>query len=133
MVNTNFRKFTLSSGREILAGKNAQQNDLLVSSASRKDTLLHTSEPGSPFVNVGENPSYEEIIEASVYCAMRSQDFRNRQGDVKVNIFLKEDCFKDSLMRDGTWGVRRHRDTVNVDKIDILRLQHDIEAEMEEE
>ena len=45
----------------------------------------------------------------------------------------EEDCFKDQTMNDGTWGVRKHRDTINVDKIDILRLQHDIDAEMEEE
>ena len=54
MVNTNFRMYILESGKEITAGKSAEQNDLLVDSSKRNDVLLHTEEPGSPFVNVGE-------------------------------------------------------------------------------
>ena len=133
MVTQNFRKFTLSTGKEIFAGKNAEQNDLLVSSSSRNDTLLHTHKPGSPFVNVGENPTYQEITEAAVYCALKSQDFRDHKHDVKVNVFLKADCKKGPMAKEGSWHVAKVRDTITIAKIDILRLQHDIESELEEE
>jgi predicted ribosome quality control (RQC) complex YloA/Tae2 family protein len=118
MAIENFRKFTLSTGKVITAGRNAEQNDLLVSTASRKDTLLHTNKPGSPFVNAGENPTYPEIEESAIYCAMRSQDFRDNHGDVKVNVFLKSDCRKGPMMKQGTWNVAKVRDTITVSKIE---------------
>jgi predicted ribosome quality control (RQC) complex YloA/Tae2 family protein len=73
MVNLNFREYILKTGEKIVAGKSAEQNDLLVSSAKRNDYLLHTVEPGSPFVNLGENPSEDDIKEASLFCALRSK------------------------------------------------------------
>lgn len=129
MVDPNFRKFTLTSGREIIAGKDSAQNDVLVDIAKRRDVLLHTKEPGSPFVNVGEEPSEDELYEAAIFCALKSQDFRDWQTDVKVNSFYKDDCYKDRSMKSGTWGVSNYIDTIVAKKIDILRLQHDLEVE----
>ena len=127
MVNNNFRKFTLDSGKEIIAGRDSEQNDLLVENSKRNDVLLHTVQPGSSFVNLGEKPEKEEINEGSIFCALKSQDFRDNQGNVKVNVFLKGDCFKDKEMKSGTWNVRKNSNTIKVNKIDILRLQHEIE------
>jgi len=127
MVNDNFRKFVLSSGKEIFAGRDSEQNDLLVENSKRNDVLLHTAQPGSPFVNLGEKPEKEEISEGTVFCALKSQDFRDNQGNVKVNVFSKEDCFKDKDMKSGTWSVKKYSDTIKVNKIDILRLQHEID------
>ena len=112
----NFRKFTLLSGKEISAGKDSEQNDLLVSSSSRKDLLLHTKEPGSPFVNIGEEATKEEIYEAATFCALKSQDFRDNQNDVKVHLFSKDKCFKDSSMKSGSWCVKKNIDTIKVKK-----------------
>ena len=127
MVNDNFRKFVLGSGREIFAGRDSEQNDLLVENSKRNDVLLHTSEPGSPFVSLGEKPTKDDVLEGAVFCALKSQDFRDNQGNVKVNVFLRSDCFKDKKMKSGSWSVKKYNDTIKVNKIDILRLQHELE------
>lgn len=126
MIDEKYRKFVLSSGREVFLGKNSEQNDSLVANSKRNDFLLHTKEPGSPFVNVGENPLKGELYEAAVFCALKSQDFRDNQGNVLVNVFKKDDCYKEKSMEEGSWGVKKYIDTIKVNKIDILRLKHDI-------
>ena len=123
---TNFREFVLSSGKVARAGKDSQQNDELVSSSKRNDTLLHTQEPGSPFVNVGEKPTRDEIKEAAVFCALKSQDWRNNHRSVKVNVFLKDDCVKPRGMKSGSWTVRKYSETLNVKKTEILKLEENI-------
>ena len=123
----NFRKFVLGSGKEIVAGRDSEQNDLLVENSKRNDVLLHTAQPGSPFVNLGEKPEKEEIDEGAIFCALKSQDWRDNQGNVKVNVFMKKDCFKDRDMKSGSWSVKKTSDTIKVNKIDVLRLQHDVD------
>jgi hypothetical protein len=123
----NYRKHILSTGKEIFAGRDSEQNDLLVSEAKRNDVLLHTQEPGSPFVNLGEKPSRDEIKEGAVFCALKSQDWRDTQGNIKVNVFLKGDCYKAGGMKGGTWGVKKHSETINVKKMNILKLRDEIE------
>lgn len=127
MAQNNFRKFVLGSGKEIVAGRDSEQNDLLVESSKRNDVLLHTKEPGSPFVNLGEKPTREEIDEGAVFCALKSQDWRDSQSNVKVNVFKKNDCYKESGMSSGSWGVKRYDETIKVNKLDILRLQYELE------
>ena len=63
----------------------------------------------------------------AVFGALKSQDWRDNQGNVKVNVFLKGDCFKDKEMKSGSWSVKKYSDTIKVNNIDILRLQHEIE------
>jgi len=125
----NFRKFVLKSGKEVSAGRDSNNNDLLVESSKRNDVLLHTVASGSPFVNLGEKPSRDEIKEGAVFCALKSQDFRDNGGNVKVNVFKREDCFKEKGMASGTWGVKKYDDTVNVKKIDIVKLRGRVEDE----
>jgi len=127
MVNDNFRKFVLGSGKEIIAGRDSEQNDLLVESSKKNDVLLHTTRPGSPFVNLGEEPKKEEVSEGAIFCALKSQDFRDNKGSVKVNVFMRKDCFKDKDMKSGSWSVKKYSDTIKVNKIDILRLQHELD------
>ncbi len=129
MVNDNFRKFALDSGKEIIMGRDSEQNDLLVEVAKSNDVLLHTEEPGSPFVNLGETATIEEINEGIIFCALKSQDWRDNQRDIKVNVFKKRDCFKSGKMESGTWGVKKYNDTLKVNKLDILRLQHELNSE----
>lgn len=128
MTNLNFRKLKLSSGREIVAGKNSEQNDLLVSSSNKEDILLHTNEPGSSFVNVGLNPTNDEIREGAVFCALKSQDFRDNKGDVIVNVFYAGDCSKGKKMKQGTWFVKKNLKTINVKKQKINKLKKEFEG-----
>lgn len=129
MVNLNFREFILSTGKKIIAGKSAEQNDLLVSSANRSDFLLHTIAPGSPFINLGNSPTKEEIKEASVFCALKSHDFRDNQKDVLVHLFSKANCQKNKKDKSGTWEVGKILQTINVKKSEITKLARVINEE----
>ena len=118
----NFRKFVASSGLEISGGRSAENNDELVFSASPDDVLLHTSEPGSPFVNVGNSPTKKDISEAVVFCAKYSQDWRNGKRDIIVNKFMRSDMSKSPKMKSGSWKVSK-QEKVKVKKADILKFE----------
>ena len=123
----NFRKFVLGSGREIVGGRDAETNDELVKGAGTKDVLLHTAEPGSPFVNVGVGAGRDEVKEAAVFCAKYSQDWRDGKRDVVVNKFLRGDMNKSPKMKAGNWSVSK-QEKVKVKKSDILRFEEKLET-----
>lgn len=115
-----FRDYELSTGKVVFAGKSAGNNEALVEAAEDGAVLLHTKKPGSPFVNVGEKPLKKEIKEAAVFCASKSQDWRDNQGDVVVHVFKKTSVYKRKGMKLGTFGVKRYDSEVVVKKGDIL-------------
>jgi len=118
----NFREYVTSSGLRVLGGKSSESNDELVGRAGSKDVMLHTVASGSPFVNVGENPSKNDLKEAAVFCAKYSQDWRNNKKDVFVNVFKRSDMNKESAMKGGTWGVKKS-EKVKVKAVDILKFE----------
>ena len=124
----NFREYVTSSGLRVLGGKSSETNDELVDNATPKDTLLHTNAPGSPFVNVGEKPSKQDINEAAVFCAKFSQDWRDTKRDVVVNMFKRSDMNKETKMKSGTWGVKKS-EKIKVKAVDILKYEKKLRAE----
>ncbi|MCD4771169.1 NFACT RNA binding domain-containing protein [archaeon] len=118
----NFREFVTNSGLKVFAGRNAENNDKLVWDAKPNDVLLHTSAPGSPFVNVGGNPSKKDIKETTIFCAKFSQDWRDSKRDVAVNVFLRKNMEKDRKMKIGTWNVKKQK-KIKVKKSDILKYE----------
>lgn len=118
----NFREYITASGLRVFGGKNAENNDELVFAANTKDSLLHTSEPGSPFVNVKDNPSRQDIKEAAVFCAKYSQDWRGKRRDVVVNIFKRSDMNKSIRMKAGSWEVKKQK-KIKVKAVDILKFE----------
>jgi len=124
----NFREYVTASGLRVLGGKSSETNDELVSRAGSKDVMLHTDAPGSPFVNVGENPSKKDLNEAAIFCAKYSQDWRNSKKDVVVNMFKRSDMNKEVKMKSGTWGVKK-REKIKVKATDILRFEKVLRAE----
>ena len=125
---TMFREYITSSGLRVLGGKNAENNDELVNRAMPKDTLLHTSAPGSPFVNVGESPSKKDFNEAAIFCAKFSQDWRGSKKDVVVNKFLRKDMRKDVRMKVGLWEVKK-QERVRVKAVDVLKFEKELRSE----
>ncbi len=121
----NFREHVTSSGLHVFGGRDAENNDKLVSDAKPRNVLLHTIEPGSPFVNVGENPSKDNIKESAIFCAKYSQDWRDRKRDVVVNKFLRSDMNKSLKMKMGSWGVKK-QEKIKVKKSDILKFERGI-------
>ena len=122
----NFREYVTSSGLRVFGGKSAESNDKLVSDAGPSDVLLHTDAPGSPFVNVGEDPSKADLKEAAVFCAKYSQDWRDSKRDVIVNKFLRSNMNKDKKMKAGSWNVSK-QENIKVKKSDILKLEKSLE------
>jgi predicted ribosome quality control (RQC) complex YloA/Tae2 family protein len=118
----NFREYVTESGLRLFGGRDAENNDKLVGEAGSKDILLHTSAPGSPFVNVGESPSKADLKEAAVFCAKYSQDWRDGKRDVAVNKFLKSDMNKSPKMKAGSWSVKK-QEKIKVKKSDILAFE----------
>ena len=102
----------------MIAGKDSSQNDEVVAMAKQNDTLLHTAAAGSPFCNVGENPTKEEIKEAAIFTASKSKVWRDSKKDVIMHIFKKKDVYKDKTMKEGTWGVKKF-DEIKVKKSEI--------------
>jgi len=119
-----FREFKTSSGKVILAGKSAENNEELVSQVKRDEIVLHTAKPGSPFVNIkgdSKEISKEDINEAAVFCARYSQDWRDNKKDVEVHSFYGKDIYKEMKMTKGTFGVKNFK-VIKVKKIDILNF-----------
>lgn len=127
MVNSNFREYQLVSGRIVYAGKNAEQNDVLVRVAKKGDLLLHTSSPGSPFVNMGEDMSKEEIKEAAIFCALKSKTWRDKRSDIIVHSFYRRDCSKGFIHKPGSWNVRKIQENIKIKKTEIIKLEKELE------
>ena len=124
----NFREYVTESGFRVLGGKSAETNDELVERAGSRDVMLHTDAPGSPFVNVGEDPSKNDLKEAAVFCAKYSQDWRNSKKDVVVNKFMRSDMNKEVKMKSGTWGVKK-QEKIKVKAVDILKFEKALRSE----
>mgnify|MGYP001583149019 CR=1 FL=1 len=115
------REFTLSSGTEIILGKNSENNDELVSKYHGKENIiLHTAKPGSPFCVINKlNPTKEEIKESATICASKSQDWRDNKGDIIINMFGGKDVAKDKGMKEGTWKIKSKPKLIKVKKKEI--------------
>ena len=109
MTNTNLRKSETSSGKIILAGKDAKSNEELIKQAEDNEYILHTAKPGSPFVNIKGKPTKEDLKGAAIFCVKYSQAWKKAKikKDVEVHYFLRKDIFKNKLMKTGTFGVKK--------------------------
>jgi len=130
-----FREFKTSSGKKVLAGKDAESNEQLIAQAENSEIVLHTAEPGSPFVNIKKQKSKrttkQDTYEAAVFCSIYSQAWKKakrKPKQVAVHVFRKEDIFKDKKMKTGTFGVKKHK-KISVKKEDILNFEKKIKNE----
>ncbi len=104
-----FREITASSGKSILAGRNAKNNEELIKQAEENEIVLHTAAPGSPFVNIKGKANKKDIKEAAIFCARYSQDWRDNKKDVIVHIFKGKDIYKIKGMKTGSFGVKKFK------------------------
>jgi predicted ribosome quality control (RQC) complex YloA/Tae2 family protein len=108
----NFRKFTTSDSHLVLAGKSAEQNELIIKQAELEESVLHTAAPGSPFCNIKGEASRQDIKETAVFCARYSRDWKENQNNVEVHVFKRADIVKEKGMKVGTFGVRKHKSLI---------------------
>lgn len=105
-----FKEFETSSGKKILAGKDARSNEALVKDFIGKENIvLHTAAPGSPFCVILEKPSLKDIKETAIFCASKSHDWRDNKKDVIVHIFSGKDIYKRKDMKQGTFGIKKFK------------------------
>lgn len=107
-----FRKFETSSGKLVIAGKNAEQNDEVVKFAEPEELVLHTKLPGSPFCIIKGKASPQDTKETAVFCAKHSKAWKQNPSDIEVHIFRGKDIFKDKEMKIGTFGVKKAKKTI---------------------
>jgi len=113
-----FREFTTSSGKKVLAGKDAKSNEELVKQVGKDENVFHTAKPGSPFVNIKGESNKEDIKEAAIFCASKSKNWRDNKNDVRVHWFKGKDIYKTKSMELGTFGVKKFK-AVDIKKKEI--------------
>ena len=117
-----FKRFWTSSGKLVLAGKDAKSNEELMSDVGKNEEVFHTVASGSPFVNIKASATNKkDRLEAAVFCASKSQDWRDNQSIVKVNRFKGKEVYKEKGMKLGTFGVRKKK-VVTIGKIQIKKF-----------
>jgi len=104
-----FRKFITSTGKLVIAGKNAGQNEEIVPLAEPNESVLHTMLPGSPFCIIKGKAAAKDIKETAVFCAKFSKAWKLAHKDVEVHVFKRKDIFKEKFMKPGTFGVKNHK------------------------
>lgn len=121
-----FREYKTSSGKDVIAGKSAENNEEVIGQAKQNEFVLHTKMPGSPFVNIKaplEDVSKDDLKETAVFCARYSQDWRDNKKDIIVHVFSGKDVYKEKGMKTGTFGVRKFKE-IKVNKEEILRFDN---------
>jgi predicted ribosome quality control (RQC) complex YloA/Tae2 family protein len=110
---TNFREWFTSSGKRVLAGKSANNNEELIKQVERNEIVLHTANPGSPFVNIKDKkPTKQDIYDAALLCAKYSQTYKNKKENVKIHVFSGKDIYKTEKMKVGTFGVKNFKEII---------------------
>jgi len=120
----NFRELKIKSGKNLLLGKNAEQNEKLAKQfIGKENVILHTAAPGSPFCIIDDlKPKKKDIKEAALVCAKYSKDWRDNKSDVLVHIFNGKNIYKEKGMKTGTFGVKKFK-VIKVKKNDIKKLE----------
>ena len=114
----NFRQHTSSQGTLFLAGKSSETNEILIAQVEKDEDVLHTAKPGSPFVNIKGKPKKGDLNEAAIFCAVYSQDWKKNKKDVLVHVFKGKNIFKDKMMKQGTFAVKKFKE-IKVKKSEI--------------
>ncbi len=106
-----YRWFYTSSGKLVVGGKNAAQNDLLlkkIKEGGEEHIIMHTSDPGSPFCIILAELSkitQADMHECAVFTGCFSRAWRTGKAQTTVDIFRLSQLHKDKTMKEGTWGV----------------------------
>ncbi len=121
MKEIKFRKFCTSSGKDVVCGKDAEQNELVVAQSGNSEAVLHTKAPGSPFCNIKGKATKADLSETAVICAAFSKEWKKGKKDIEVHVFKGNDIFKDAGMKTGTFGVKKAK-SLKVKKEDIIKF-----------
>lgn len=123
-----YRWFFTSSGKLAIGGKNAKQNEDIVKKACKDSIVIHTEEPGSPFVII-DCPNAKDLEEASIFCASFSQQWKKGKGKVKVHVFKGGQTIKQKSQKIGAFSVIGKVQEATVElKLGLLFQQNKLRA-----
>jgi len=106
-----YKWFYTSSGKLVVGGKSAEQNDELLKRITESDKeyyVMHTSHPGSPFCVVVENIKKtikKDLDECAIFTGCFSKAWKQRKKVTEVHIFKSNQLSKQKGMKTGTWRV----------------------------
>jgi hypothetical protein len=104
-----YRWFYTSSGKLVIGGKSALQNEEIVSSlikSGKNYLVMHTKDPGSPFAIIqSESFSKTDIEETAIFTGCFSRAWREGKKEAIVDIFQAIQIIKKKSMKAGTFGV----------------------------
>jgi len=115
-----YKWFFTSSGKLVVGGKSALQNEELLHLIKREKKefiIMHTSSPGSPFSIILSNPNKVtkgDLEQAAVFTACFSQVWKSGKSTTSVDIFKASQLSKPSKSKIGTWQVLGEVETVVV-------------------
>src|SRR3990167_5123984 len=115
-----YRWFYTSSGKLVVGGKSAAQNDDLLYKlvASRKELLVtHTREPGSPFCVIlsdAKSITRQDRRECAQFTACFSRGWKAGKKKANVDFFYSSQLYKQKSMSQGTWGVKSKIESLSV-------------------
>ncbi len=107
-----YKWFYTSSGKLVVGGKNAEQNDFLLGKIIRENRafiIMHTNAPGSPFCAILERVNKvdkNDIAECATFTACFSRAWKENKKRAEVDIFDSEQISKPAGAKVGTWGVK---------------------------
>ena len=105
-----FREYITKNGTSVLAGRNAKNNEELVTQVGPNEEVFHTAAAGSPFVNIKGKPKKGDIMEAAIFCARYSRDWKkNKKQEVEVHRFKGQSIYKEKDMKLGTFGIKKFK------------------------
>lgn len=127
-----YRWFVTASGKKVIGGKSALQNDELlkhITAASETYLIMHTSAPGSPF-SVILTPlstiTKQDTEECATFTACFSQTWKTGKSSANVDIFKSKQVHKDKMMKAGMWRVTGTVKTLKVSLKLILTRQQGV-------
>ncbi len=134
-LESNYKKykwFCTSSGKLVVGGKSAEQNDELLKLLKKQNkecVMMHTSEPGSPFSVIladVKDVKKSDIEECAVFTASFSRAWKLGKKTASIDIFKSSEIYKDSRMKTGTWGVLGRAKKVNASLMLVLTKQRGV-------
>jgi len=127
-----YKWFFTASGKLVVCGKNAEQNDILLKEIKKENKahlVMHTLSPGSPFCVILSSPnnlSEKDKLACAVFTACFSQAFKQGKKKIQVDSFLSSSLCKTSSIKIGTWAVKKRTSSYQIKPKLFLTKQKNI-------
>lgn len=127
-----YRWFFTFSGKLVVGGRSAAQNDELLKKlkSEKKDlVVMHTSSPGSPFAVIlseKNSLSSSDLEETAIFTGCFSRAWRENLKKTEIHIFSLSQLSKSPKMKAGSWSVIGNVQKKSVSLELVLTTQNEI-------